>query len=89
MLTFIVISSHNSIEKFERVNDIVVNIFGYKNGSKKEGIRKGVYLRRVMKTRLSRVVDLLIISNDEKQHYCVIKSMKILSKWVCERGFIK
>ena len=42
MLTFPVVSSHSSIKKFERVNDIGVNIFGYENGSKKEGIRQGV-----------------------------------------------
>ncbi len=80
MLTFPVVSSHNSIEKFEKVNDIGVNIFGYENGSKKEGIRQGVYPRRITKTRSSKMVDLLIISDDEKQHYCVINSMsKLLS----------
>ena len=101
MLTFPIVSSHNSIEKFERVNNIGVNIFGYKNGSKKEGIRQGVY-PRITKTRSSRVVDLLIISDDEKQHYCVIKSMsRLLSshttkhqhkRWFCKyclNGFAK
>ena len=38
MLTFPVVSSHSSIEKLEKVNDIGVNIFGYENRSKKEGI---------------------------------------------------
>ncbi len=102
MLTFPVVSSHNSIEKFERVNDIGVNIFRYENGSKKEGIRQGVYPRRVTKTRSSKMVELLLISDDEKQHYCVIKSMsRLLSsqttnhqhkRWFCKcclNGFDK
>ncbi len=94
MLTFPVVSSHNSIETFERANDIAVNIFGYENGSKKEGIRQGVYPRRVTKTRSSKMLDLLLISDDEKQHYCVIKSMsRLLSsqtikhngkRWFCK-----
>ena len=45
MLTFPVVSTHNNIKKFEQANDIGVNIFGYENGSKKEGIRQGVYPR--------------------------------------------
>ncbi len=69
MLTFPVVSTHNSIKKFKQANDIGVNIFRYENGSKKEGIRQGVYPRQITKTRLSRVVDLLLISDDERQHF--------------------
>ncbi len=102
MLTFPVVSTHNSIKKFEQVNNVGVNIFGYENGSKKEGIRRGVYPRRITKTRSTRVVDLLLISDDEKQHYCVIKSKsRLLSsqttkhkgkRWFCDyclNGFDK
>ena len=62
-LTFPVVSSHNSVEKFEKVNDIGVNIFGFQ----KKGIRQGVYPQRITKTRSSKMVDLPIISDDEKQ----------------------
>ena len=43
MLTFPVFSTYNSIKKFEQENDIGVNIFGYEEGSRKEGIVQGVY----------------------------------------------
>ncbi len=88
--------------KFEQANNVEVNIFGYENGSKKEGIRQGVYPRRITKTRSSKMVDLLIISDDERQHYCVIKSMSKLllsqrtkhqhKRWFCNyclNGFDK
>ena len=52
------------------------------------------YPRRLTAMRLSRVVDLLLISVDERQHYCVIKSnSRLLSmqtskhkgkKWFCD-----
>ena len=69
MLTFPVVSSHNSVKKFQQVN-----IFGYEEGSRKEDIVQGVYPQRLTLMRSSRVVDLLLISDDERQHYCVIKS---------------
>ena len=67
MLTFPVISTHNIVNKFEQENDIGVNIIGYEKGSGKEVIIvQGLYPRRLTAMRTRRVVDLLLISDDEK-----------------------
>ena len=69
------ISGHLSdINKFENHNSsISVNVFGYENL---------VYPLRISKHNYKResTVNLLIISNDTKQHYCWIKDIsKLLS----------
>jgi len=58
------------IDKFEKSNDLSVNVFGYE--------KEYVYPLRISSKQCKRVVDLLLISDDEKQHYCVIKSLSRL-----------
>lgn len=63
--------SLKAIDKFEKQNpDISINVFGYENS---------VYPLRTSKhvNRLE-VVNLLLISDDETQHYCIIKDMNRL-----------
>ena len=54
------------INKFEKSNDLYL------------GMKKGVYPLRISSKQSERVVDLLLISDDEKQHYCLIKSLSRL-----------
>jgi len=49
---------------------ISVNLFGYEKGY--------VYPLRISSKHRERVADLLLISDDEKQHYCLIKSLSRL-----------
>ena len=63
---------------------ISVNLFGYEKGY--------VYPLRISSKHRERVADLLLISDDEKQHYCLIKSLSRLlasqvSKTKCKRYF--
>ena len=60
----------NQIAIFEKNNpEISINVFGF------EGV---VYPLRISKTKRERVVDLLLISDGEKQHYCLINSLSRL-----------
>ncbi|EDO48021.1 predicted protein [Nematostella vectensis] len=61
--------SLKQIDKFEKQNPYTVNVFGY-NGE--------VFPRRISKKRNARVINLLLISNDETNHYCWIKDMSRL-----------
>ena len=54
------------IYRFERQNNVGVNVFGY------EGIVYTLRLSDVSGSASERI-NLLLISNDEKQHYCLIK----------------
>ena len=57
--------------KFERQNQISVNVFGYEN--------KQFFPIHISKyTDCVKVVDLLLISNGEKQHYCTISNINRL-----------
>jgi len=58
------------IGKFEKCKDLSVNVFGYEKGY--------VCPLRISSKQRERVVDLLLISDDEKQHYCLIKSLSRL-----------
>ena len=61
------------VNRFENLNEIAVNVYGYE---------KNVYPLRVSKTEYSNHVNLLI-SQDEKKHYCLIKSIsRLLSSQV-------
>ena len=65
------------IDKFERNNEVSVNVFGYEIN---------VYPLRISTKQCERIVDLLLISDGEKQHYCVIKSLsRLLSSQVSNR----
>ena len=59
------------IDRFEKQNDsLSINVFGYANS---------VYPLRISKFDREKQVDLLLLVSDEdKQHYCLIKSMSRL-----------
>ena len=60
----------NALDKFERQNPTIsINVFGYE---------ESVYPLRVSKCEGREVVNLLLISDEEKRHYCIIKSMSRL-----------
>ena len=57
--------SLNQINKLERQNIYAINVFGYE--------RDKVYPLRISQKE-SKVIDLVLISNEKKNHYCWIKS---------------
>ena len=58
------------IDRFEKQNDsLSINVFGYANS---------VYPLRISKFDREKQVDLLLVSDEDKQHYCLIKSMSRL-----------
>ena len=62
--------SLKDIDKFEKNNpEIRVNVFGYD---------KSVHILRINKTDPKNAIDLLFITNKEKQHYCWIKNFSRL-----------
>ena len=62
--------SLKDIDKFENQNpEIRINVFGYD---------KSVHILRTNKTNPQNAIDLLLITNDEKQHYCWIKNFSRL-----------
>ena len=64
----------NEIDKFERNNtDLSVNVFGYEGSMK-----RFVYPLRISKHERKDVVDLLLISNDSTNHYCLINNLSSL-----------
>jgi hypothetical protein len=69
-----------TIDRFERQNaTICVNVFGYDG--------KSVYPLRISKHEHENIVDLLLISDDEKSHYCLIKSLsRLLSSQTTKHG---
>ena len=60
----------SQISRFEKLNKIRVNVFGYEKNI--------VYPLTVSKAEYSQRVNLLLISEGEKKHYCLIKSMSRL-----------
>ena len=59
------------IDKFEKSNPYAINVFGYE---------KVVYPLRISKKK-NKVINLLLIANEETNHYCWIKNMsRLLSK---------
>ena len=60
----------NALDKFERQNPTIsINVFGY---------AESIYPLRLSKCEGREVVNLLLISDEEKQHYCLIKNMSRL-----------
>ena len=60
----------DQIRIFEKNNpSFSINVFGF---------AKDVYPLRISKTKRERIVNLLFISDGEKQHYCVIKNLSRL-----------
>ena len=72
----------NQIIIFEKLNpQISINVFGF------EGV---VYPLQLSKTKRPRIVNLLLISDGEKQHYCLIKSLsRLLSSQVTKDNHTK
>ena len=70
----------NAIDKFERQNPTIsINVFGHEESV--------LYPLRVSKCEGREVVNLLLISDDEKRHYCLIKSMsRLLSTQTSKRN---
>ena len=66
-IEFPVVADANIIKRFERNNNIGVNIFGYENN---------VY--PIYVSKYENCVDLLLISNGVKKHYCWIKNFNRL-----------
>ena len=75
------------IRIFEKNNpEISVNIYGYEDN---------IYPLQISKTKRTQIVNLLLISDGEKQHFCIIKSLRRLlssqvsnhheSIWFCAR----
>jgi len=66
--------SLNEIDKFERNNtDLSVNVFDYEGS-----VKHFVYPLRISKHERKDTVDLLLISNDTTNHYCLIKNLSRL-----------
>src|ERR1043165_489146 len=70
-IEFPVAADANIISKFERRNNISVNVFGYE---------KAVYPLYISKHESDTRVDLLLISDGDKKHYCLIKNFNRLMK---------
>ena len=72
----------NVLDKFERQNPTIsINVFGYE---------ESVYPLRVSKCEGREVVNLLLISDEEKRHYCLIKSMsRLLSSQTSKRNGVQ
>ena len=76
----------NEIGNFERRNNISVNVYGWEGK---------VFPLRITKNEKERHVDLLLLKQDEKSHYCVIKNFSRLTssqtskhehaRFVCKR----
>ena len=72
----------NAIDKFERQNPTIsINVFEHE---------ESVCPLRVSKCEDREVVNLLLISDDEKRHYCLIKSMsRLLSSQTSKRNGVQ
>ena len=72
-------ASFRDVDKFEKLNpNVTVNIFGYE---------KEVYPLRISKRANDKTINLLLISEDENQHYCWIKNMsRLLSTQIGKHG---
>ena len=57
----------SDIDRFEKHNNISVNVFGYESGE--------VFPVRITKLRCDNHVNLLLLSNGRQQHYCWIKNL--------------
>ena len=57
----------NNIEEFEKVNDIPINVFKL---SKSKGLL--IYYGHKINSN-KKIIDLLLINDEDKYHYCYIK----------------
>ena len=64
--------SLKQIDKFEKQNPYAINVFGYE---------KVVYPLRISKKNCEQVINLLLIANEETNHFCWIKNIsRLISK---------
>ena len=61
----------NQIKRFEKQNPYSINVFGWSGGS--------VYPLRISEHTNEESINLLLLSNNENQHYCWIKRMSALA----------
>ena len=61
--------SLKQIDKFEKQNNYAINVFGYE---------RVVYPLRISKKNCEQVINLLLIANEETNHFCWIKNMSRL-----------
>ena len=69
------------MSKFEHQNNISVSVYGWEEGKTNDDDEEKpgfAYPLRVAKEVKPRHVDLLLIGNDETQHYCWIKNFSAL-----------
>ena len=60
----------SQIPKFEKVNNIDINVFDYEKGE--------IYPRQITKFRFETHVNLLLFTDGEKRHFCLINmNMKV------------
>ncbi|KAK3107749.1 hypothetical protein FSP39_021357 [Pinctada imbricata] len=59
--------SLSQIPKFEKQNDISINVFGYEE--------KEIFPMKISKIKRSKHVDLLYLKDKEKVHYCLIRNL--------------
>ena len=70
--------SLKQIDKFEKQNPYAINVFGYE---------KVVYPLRISKKNCEQVINLLLIANEETNHFCWIKNMsRLISKQKSNRN---
>ena len=61
----------NQVETFEKSNDISINVFGYES-------KEGVYPLHITKSKRDVHINLLLISDNDKRHYCLITNFSRL-----------
>ena len=57
--------SRKGYSQIEKKNNICINVFGYENGS--------VYLVHVLDKKFEDLMDILLITDDNKSHYVYVK----------------
>jgi hypothetical protein len=72
MVKFPVTVNDKNIEVFENANGVDINIFGHEDYDRNEGKKRGVYPLRMTRKKKGKVISLLTIDDEEKQHYCLI-----------------
>ena len=70
-------TKRNEIGKFERRNNVSINVFGW------DGY---VFPLKIVKEEKERHVDLLLLKKDEKSHFCVVKNFSRLVSLQKKKG---
>ena len=67
----------SDIPRFERQNNMSISLYGYQDG--RDGQEGFVYPLKVSKDVKERHVDLLLIANDDTNHYCYIQQISLIA----------